>query len=351
MEKRSRFFVFVCLLVLANSAATAEDHLNEEEKIKRIDTHCHYIPGFHRQVLREKNVSSGGFPLPGWNVSSYLAFMDLLNISISVISVSTPGAVVKGLSIDQARALARELKEYGYNLTKQYPKRFKFFATFTLPDVEGSVSETVYALDTLGAAGIIALASTSGELLGNPLYEALYAELDKRHAIVFVHPGQSPSSPEAVECNYFKQHGASTIHCGFLTRHNTSSCVFGLQKRDPEVSEYQVHFGTGGFLPFATTRIIGALQLLTGWPESFILSQLQAFYVDTALSANRYTLPSTLALLNTTQLTFGSDFPYAQSKAISQNTLNLDQYIQDNLKKGALEQVRFKNAQDILSHV
>ncbi|KAL2653467.1 hypothetical protein R1flu_021595 [Riccia fluitans] len=276
--------------------------------------------------------------------------MDLFNISFSVISVSTPGAVVKGLSIDQSRALARELNEYGYNLTKQYPKRFKFFATLTLPDVEGSVSETVYALDTLGAAGIIALASTSGELLGTPLYEALYAELDKRHAIVFVHPGQSPC-PEEVEFTS-NSTGLPPFTVDFLldtTRAAVNLVFRNVTQKYPNIKFILAH--SGGFLPFATTRIIGALQVLTGWPDSFILSQLQAFYVDTALSANRYALPSTLALLNTTQLTFGSDFPYAPSNRISQNALNLDQYIQDNLKKGALEQVRFKNAQDILSHV
>lgn len=198
--ERATLLVLVCLLQVTVWARSIEA---STEMIKRIDTHCHLVPPFYAELLQEHNIVAGGRAIPSWSATEHLEVMDLLNVSMSIVAVSTPAAVLmRNYQVKDSRQLARRLNEYAYNLSMEYPQRFSFFATLTLPDVEGSVAEAIYALDTLNAAGVMILATSSDELLGSPRFEPLYAELDKRNATVFVHPSQSPC-PVQDTCKYF----------------------------------------------------------------------------------------------------------------------------------------------------
>ncbi|MGC7102617.1 amidohydrolase family protein [Amycolatopsis lurida] len=73
------------------------------------------------------------------------------------------------------------------------------FAALPLPDVDGAVAETRYALDVLGADGVAILSNAEGHYPGDPVLEPLLAELDPRSVIVFVHP-ISPPNAERVAC-------------------------------------------------------------------------------------------------------------------------------------------------------
>jgi hypothetical protein len=58
-----------------------------------------------------------------------------------------------------------------------------------LPDIDGALSELAYAFDTLRADGVILLSNYGDKYLGDAAFEPLWAELDRRQAVVFVHPG------------------------------------------------------------------------------------------------------------------------------------------------------------------
>ena len=77
------------------------------------------------------------------------------------------------------------------------PDRFGFFATLTLPDVDGAIAEATHALDVLHADGIILLANNAGIYLGDPQFDRLLAFLHERAAVVFIHPGELPADPVA----------------------------------------------------------------------------------------------------------------------------------------------------------
>lgn len=194
--------VLMCLLQLTRLSAADN----------KIDTHSHFFPQFYRKILLDNNIRPGGALVPEWSASEHLEFMDKTNISLSTLSISTPGAVLReGYPVEESRKLARQLNEFGYMLSKEYPDRFRFLATLTLPDVEGSVAEAIYALDNLKAAGVVLLASSSGEVLGSPLWKPLYAELDKRNATVFVHPSQCPCPQQDETSTYALSPGRFSI--------------------------------------------------------------------------------------------------------------------------------------------
>src|SRR5262245_46331976 len=158
---------------------------------RRIDVHQHMVPPKYAAWLRANGIhEAGGRELPIWKVEDALRVMDEHDIATAVLSVSAPGV---HLGDDAAaRAMAREVNEVAARVAHDHPRRLGFFATLTLPDVDGALEEATYALDELGAAGVILLANTRGRYLGAPEDEPLLAELDRRHAVVFVHPAELP---------------------------------------------------------------------------------------------------------------------------------------------------------------
>lgn len=156
----------------------------------RIDTHQHLIPPRYRDVLEARGERPGGIDPPTWSRGRALRVMDANGIATGILSVSTPGAWLG--EAGEARRLARYVNEYAAELAGREPDRFGFFATLTLPDVEGALAELTYALDELHADGVVVLANSAGTYLGDPTFEPLLAELDRRDAVVFVHPGELP---------------------------------------------------------------------------------------------------------------------------------------------------------------
>ena len=162
---------------------------------RRIDTHHHVVPPAYAEWLRASGQEAGGLPIPSWTEEAALSLMDAHEIEMSILSVSTPGA---HLGDDrEARRIAREVNEFAADVVARNPGRFGFFATLTLPDVEGSIAEAAYALDTLKADGVVLLANTHGQYLGAPELERLFAELDRRNTVVFVHPSVLPGPGRA----------------------------------------------------------------------------------------------------------------------------------------------------------
>ena len=60
--------------------------------------------------------------------------------------------------------------------------------------MEASIREAEYALDTLKLDGVLLRASAGDHYLGDPVFGELMDELDRRTAVVFLHPSAPPGS-------------------------------------------------------------------------------------------------------------------------------------------------------------
>ena len=112
--------------------------------------------------------------------------METEGIATSVLSFTSPGIWFG--DIDQTKALARQCNEFLSRLAADHPGRFGGFAFLPLPDIDAALSETAYALDELKLDGITLLTSVDDKYIGHPYFEPLYAELNRRRAVVFIHP-------------------------------------------------------------------------------------------------------------------------------------------------------------------
>lgn len=281
----------------------------------RIDTHQHIVPPDYAGWLARKGLNAGGRAIPPWTEDSALALMAQTRTATAILSVSTPGV---HLGDDgEAREMARAVNEFAAAVVRRQPERFGFFATLTLPDVEAAVAEAAHALDHLGADGVVLLANVGGVYLGDPAWDPLMAELDRRAAVVFVHPSSLPAPPVP---------GIAPFVADFLLDTTRAAINLARQRtfeRFPRLRIILSH--AGGFVPFAAERMARACSD-DGENIAEGLARLRRFHFDLALSSSPCALPSLLAFADPARILFGSDWPFAPAARSQHFARLLDEY-------------------------
>lgn len=310
----------------------------------RIDVHHHLVPERYAQLLRDKGIQPGGVDVPSWTPDASRKVMRANSIASAVLSVSTPGAWFGDVA--ESHYWARWLNEYCAGLVEADPRRFGFFATLTLPDVDGAIAEAEHALDNLKADGIVLLANTDGRYLGDAAFDRLLAFLNERRAVVFVHPGDLPAPPAD---------GVPPFTADFLldtTRTAISLIASGALEKYPHIKWILAH--AGGFVPYVAHRIL--LTMLRNEPKwklaALALNQERAveqrmqmfkrFWFDIALSSTPATFPSLLAVADPAKLLYGSDFPFAPGMAVKYMR---NQYELSDLPDGLRTDIDHRNAE------
>ncbi|PJZ25675.1 amidohydrolase [Leptospira hartskeerlii] len=276
------------------------------EQISAIDVHHHFIPSFYTEALYRQGIKVvAGAPLPSWSPERSLDAMNINGIRTAITSISSPGVYFG--NIEEAVSLARRCNEYAREIKEIYSGRFGSFAILPMPLPKEATQEAVYALDTLKAEGIVLLASTKGKFLGDPDFDELMAELDKRNAVVFVHPNIHPSS----ETLGLKTPGFILEFLCDTTRAAVNLIYTGTLEKYPRIKWILAH--AGGFLPYVAWRVsLGNLlpEISEKAPQG-ILTYLKRFYFDTALSPSPFAMTALKELVEPDHILFGSDFPFA----------------------------------------
>jgi aminocarboxymuconate-semialdehyde decarboxylase len=284
----------------------------------RIDVHQHVVPPFWALTLPQHGGDPSGWSSPDWRPESAIAFMDSQQIATGLLSLTAPSAV--GWSKLERRDMARRVNEYTAALVTKHPDRFGNFATLPLPDIEGALSELAHASDVLHADGVVLLSNYEEKYLGDAAFEPLWAELDRRAAVVFVHPGK----PDIAMLDGIP---APIVDYPFDTTRTAVQIVLnGVLDRYPNVKIILSH--AGGFVPYASHRFAElAAAVRPGAPaEDVLLEKFKRFYFDTALSAGPAALPSLLAFAGAGHVLYGSDYPYAPAVVGASFTAKLDAY-------------------------
>ncbi|MGU3468452.1 amidohydrolase family protein [Methylobacterium sp. C33D] len=290
-------------------------------KPNRIDVHHHLIPPTFAEAVKEKGLSEvAGASLPHWTPEASIETMDVHGIATAILSLSTPGTFLTGGSEWEACDLARSCNEYAADLVSRHPGRFGSFAVLPMPFTEQACKEAEYALDVLKADGIVLLGSTDGHFLGDPRFGELMAELDRRAAVVFVHPNLHETSTQLG----LQAPGFLVEFLCDTTRAATNLILSGTVERYPRIRWILAH--AGGFLPYVAWRLSLANEIphfALKAPKG-VLHYVRSFYYDTALSPSPYAMAALRELVPAEHILFGSDYPFAPAIVTDMQTQALE---------------------------
>lgn len=149
------------------------------------DVHAHFVPQAYRQALLEQGINfPDGSPIPEWSAAGHVEALDELGITTAMLSASSPGVEVDG----RPEYWARLLSESGADARTEHPGRFGLLAALPLPEIDASLREIAHALDDRNADGFALLTHVQGVYLGDARLDPVMEELNRREAVVFVHP-------------------------------------------------------------------------------------------------------------------------------------------------------------------
>ena len=287
----------------------------------RIDVHHHVLPAFYIAAQRAAGISGTAYRgFPDWSPENSLALMEEHRIASTILSFTSPGIYFGDLA--QTRELARRCNDYLAALAENHPGRFGGFAFLPLPDIDASLAEIERVLDVLKLDGITLLTSVDERYIGDPKFEPVYEELNRRRIVTFIHPCYPPGT-EARDWNIPRM----MIDYPFeTTRVATNLILNGVMERHGNIPFILSH--AGGTLPFLAHRI-AIFDRLTSLQENYpegALAYIRKFYFDTALSGDRVPLDALSGIIDPSHILFGSDYPYVSEDVVAIETAGFDDY-------------------------
>ncbi|MEU3735112.1 amidohydrolase family protein [Streptomyces sp. NPDC033538] len=304
-----------------------------------VDIHAHFVTGSYITAARAAGIEHpDGMPgWPEWSVGQHLDLMVRGGMTKSYLSVSSPG--VHFGDDAAARALAREVNEFGAQVRAEHPQQFGHFASLPLPDVEGSLAEAAYALDVLGSDGVTVESNHHGLYLGNARFEPLWEDLDRRGAVVFVHP---TSPPHAEDISLGRPR--PMLEFLFDTARTASDLLFcGVLVRHPRIRWVLTH--GGGALPLLADRMELFRSLVSDGPSDApsTVEQLGRLWYDMAGTPFPRQIPALDAAVGTERLLYGSDHCWTPAEAVLAQIKSVDSAVQPTTA-GTWRDVTTRNA-------
>ena len=338
LDRRS--FLTSAIAALGVSGATRWDDVAalgqapSGAKSQRIDIHHHFAPPAWvaevkgRPLLQPANTA--------WTPEQSIEDLDHAGSAAAVISITNPGL---WFGDNQAtNRVARACNEYGAKLVQQYPTRFGLFAAMPLPDVDATLKEIAYAYDVLKVDGVGLFTSYGDKWLGNAAFRPAMEELNRRKAVVHVHP-------TAANCCRNLDYGTAPGSLEYGT--DTTRAIIGVTfsgdtTRYPDIRFIWSH--AGGSAPFLAGRIDGGSRGAKDRMPAGFMAEAKKFYYDTAGAANRGAIASLLELVSASQILFGTDFPPGGTNlALAKAVADLGFF-----KDGALRAIERDNAVRLL---
>lgn len=283
-------------------------------KARRVDFHHHFLPPAHIEAILSQRES--GRP-PKWTPEISLAEMDKNGISTSIVSLVQPGVWLG--DVEKSRKLARSCNEYGAKMVSDRPTRFGFFAAIPLPDIDGSLREIEYALDVLKADGIGLMTEFDGKYLGDPSFAPVFEELNRRKALVFMHPTQP-------QCCMGLVPGVSVSTIEYAT--DSTRTIASLLFSGTAARCHDAHFifsHGGGTVPY----LVGRFETLANAKKNApigdgVRPELRRFYYEIAQANHPGALAALMKLVPISQVLFGSDYPLRPASEAVAGVANYD---------------------------
>jgi predicted TIM-barrel fold metal-dependent hydrolase len=281
----------------------------------RIDVHAHYWTEGYLDLLVDlgkadagaaRGIGAGG----GADLEARLRLMDRAGVEIQVLSACPQSPY--GQDKQKAARAARFVNDQYAELAGRQPDRFRAFGALPMPYVDEAIGEMRRALDELGMAGIAMNTTVLGRALVEPDFEPVFAELNRRGAVLYLHPaGNGACTPLIGNYQLTWMVGAPVEDTISIMQLITR----GIPARYPDIKIINSHLG--GALPMLLQRADDQY----GWeapdtPERPSVAARRMWY-DTVGHGHVPALRCAIDSFGADRLLLGTDFPYENGDTFS----------------------------------
>jgi Predicted metal-dependent hydrolase of the TIM-barrel fold len=273
-----------------------------------MDVHHHVVP---------PEFADDSMPIKLPDVEAQLGSMDDWQIRAAITSL-TPRVLLKNLH--RLRPVARACNEFQAQRLRDNPARFGAFALLPLPDVDGALEELSYALDVLRLDGVGLFSSVNDCYLGDPRFDPVFDELNRRNAAVFIHPTHCEAP------DHMKLHAPPFVveYVFDTTRAIVNLIYSGTLKRCPNIRLIVAH--GGGTVPFLAQRIAMMEGHRGARGVTEVMPALRSLYFEIASSTSPFALRSLQELADPTHVLWGSDLPFVYGARLREEVEHWEQY-------------------------
>lgn len=288
-----------------------------------IDTHHHF---WAPEYLQAQNDWEDQHHVPHYPAHAKmspemsLAEMDRAGVHTAVVSLASISAGFWGLDAPAASAVIHKADDFAAKMMSDHPGRFGLLAPLNMLDVDLSLKEIEYGLDQIHADGIGLQSSYNGRYPGDPFYDPIWQELNRRKAVVFLH---GPNNACCSAINDGPGMYGSVVEVTFdVTRAAASLLTSGALVRYRDI-KWILPYG-GGTLPYVAGRIeafVKQMKTYNDFAPNGATAEFQRLYYDTVNVTNAASMAALLKLVKASQVLYGTDFPYFTDDQLD----NLDQ--------------------------
>ena len=272
--------------------------------------------------------------LPTWSAEGTLNLIEEVGLASVILSMGHP---VHPYVQDQSQVgpVCREINEETAKIRDDHPDKIGFLATLPPMDrAETCVEEVRYALDELKADGVIIFSSYTKRYLGHPDFRAVWAELNRRKAVVLIHPGFEGMDP-IEEPRHFAPTVIDWTH--ETTRTAVHLITTGVTRQFPDVKIILSH--AGGTLPYVVRRAANLccrIRLVDMTEEEFV-EEARSFYIDVAFSAHDPQLRLLREFVKPGHVLFGSDYPWEHGPVVTEQLAATDRVFSSETLEAGLQ--------------
>ena len=309
------------------------------------DVHAHYIPQAFSDFMGDRFPPRVGTATPTGiarhpvsdsisDIQGRLELMDAAGVERQILSPHRQPYLP-----DEAEGVrAAQLLNDGYaELAQCYPARISAYVALPLPHIAASLAEMERRLGQLGCVGVNMNISCLGRSIAEPEFEPIYAEMDRRGAILFVHPSVTGVCSPVINDWGFRASIGNSVEDAMFVAHMIARQI---PLRYPKIRFIVPHLG--GPIPMLLNRLdkqgvrdLGAL------PELPSVTA-RRFWYDTVCYGSQAAMTCACAAFGADRLVTGSDYPVLQDYESYRETFA---FIERVLPAADAERILHHNAQ------
>jgi aminocarboxymuconate-semialdehyde decarboxylase len=269
-----------------------------------IDVHAHWFPPAIVEQF-DRRLERVVWPEHTGDLAARIDEQDADGVQLQIIGLG------HNQPYDSDAAAAQHCARFANDLyaeaASRFPGRLGVFGAIPLPHTEAAVAEAIRCLDDLNFAGIGVGTTATGRSLDDPALEELWAELDRRRSVVFMHPVGTPDTfSTGLDAYMMGPKYGGPMESTIAT---TRLVMAGVTRRYPDIR--WIIAPMGGSIGYLWRRFeeitesLGQSSRVTGEARK----ELQKLYYDTTLTDDPAVIKFFADSVGVDRLVLGTDAP------------------------------------------